>query len=123
MNLKLSSEEFAKQSEEKALFIVLQIFVYMAVYTLIKGKALFIFVFPSFRQSVTSTFVYSTNDECMHAWSLFVAELAQVAGLRWGCCLTCGPAEAACQGPTFSSSLALMESPRDLRERLYNCSL
>lgn len=78
---------------------------------------------PSFRQSVTSTFVYRTNDECMHAWSLFVAELAQVAGLSWGCCLTCGPAEAACQGPTFSSSLALMESPRDLRERLYNCSL
>ena len=50
---------------------------------------------PSFRQSVTSTFVYRTNDEWMNAWSLFVAELAQVAGLSWGCCLTCGPAEAA----------------------------
>lgn len=47
MKFKLSSEEFAKQPEEKALFIVLQIFVYMAVYTLIKGKGLFICVFPA----------------------------------------------------------------------------
>lgn len=34
-------------ARRKYLFIVLQIFVYMAVYTLIKGKGLFIFVFPA----------------------------------------------------------------------------
>ena len=54
MKFKLSSKEFAKQPEEKALFIVLQIFVYMAVYTLIKGKGLFICVFPAALSQVSS---------------------------------------------------------------------
>lgn len=47
VKFKLGSEEKAKQPEERALFIVLQIFVNMAVYTLIKGKGLFIFVSPA----------------------------------------------------------------------------
>lgn len=64
-------------------------------------------------------------EQMMNEWTNRTSswQLAPVAGLRWCCWLTCGLARAACQGSMFSSSLALMDSPRDLREILYNCSL